>query len=48
MVLIVRWSRISGFEVAWSISNSSNSWMAKNGLIPYLNALGFYVREGWT
>jgi hypothetical protein len=32
MVLILRWPRISGFEVGWSKSNLGNSWMVENGL----------------
>ena len=34
MVLILGWSRIPGFDVAWLKSNSGDSWMDKNELFP--------------
>ena len=32
----VRWSRISGFKVQWPKPNRDKSWMAKNGLYPWI------------
>jgi hypothetical protein len=34
MVLIVRWLKIYGFGVSWPNSNSGDSSMVKNGLLP--------------
>ena len=36
-VLIVQWSRIPDFGVAWPKSNLGNSWMAKNGFFLFFS-----------